>query len=92
MLCTYAQELREAFLPYVQDVACVLVPLIRYGYMEDVRAGAMSAMPELLNCTIKASQGGIAGATKLVTQLKDFMLEPILEQLKAEPDTETLHV
>ena len=93
MLRTYAQELREAFLPYVQEVARVLVPLIRFQYMDDVRSGAMSAMPELLNCSIKATQAGLAGATvELVAQLKDFMFEPILEQLKGEPDTETLGV
>ena len=93
MLKTYAQELREAFLPYVQDVARVLVPLIRFQYMDDVRSGAMSAMPELLSCSIKAAEAGMAGAgVELVAQLKDFMLEPILTQLKNEPDTETLGV
>ena len=91
MLRTYAQELKEAFLPYVQDVAKVLVPLIRFQYMDDVRAGAMSAMPELLNCAIEAANKNIPGASiQLVTELKQFMFEPILEQLKSEPDTETL--
>ena len=93
MLRAYAQELGEAFLPYVQDVARVLVPLIRFQYMDDVRSGAMSAMPELLKCSIKAVPAGMPGASlELVTQLRDFMFEPIIEQLKNEPDTETLGV
>ena len=93
MLRTYAQELKDAFLPYVEDVARVLVPLIRFQYMDDVRSGAMAAMPELLNCTIRASALCVQGADMhLVTQLKDFMFQPIVEQLKTEPDTETLAV
>ena len=32
MLRTYAQELKEAFYPYVQQVAQVLVPLIKFQY------------------------------------------------------------
>lgn len=91
MLRTYAQELREAFFPCVQEVANVLVPLIRFQYMDDVRAAAIGAMPELLNCAILAAQKGVPGASaELIAQLKDFMLEPILQQLKTEPDTETL--
>jgi len=91
MLHTYAKELGEGFLPYVQEVAKTLVPLIRFQYMDDVRTGAMAAMPELLNCAVKACQKGVAGATlELVTQLKDFMFAPVLEQLRNEPDTETL--
>lgn len=93
MLRTYAQELGEAFLPYVKDVAHVLVPLLGFQYMDDVRSGAMSAMPELLRCC-KATQARLAGAASetLVMQLKDFTFEPVLEQLRTEPDTETLAV
>ena len=90
MLCTYAQEMKEGFLPYIQQVANVLVPLIKFQYMDDVRTGAMSAMPELLNCAIAGIEKGVPGADTLAAQLKDAMIEPILEQLKNEPDTETL--
>ncbi|KAL1510219.1 hypothetical protein AB1Y20_006547 [Prymnesium parvum] len=91
MLQSYAADLKEGFLPYVQEVAGVLVPLIKFQYMDEVRTASMCAMPELLQSTILAMQAGLPGATpQLVLQLKDFMLEPILAQLKAEPDTETL--
>ena len=49
MLTTYAQELKEGFFPYVESVAQVLIPLIKFQYLDDVRTGAMSAMPELLD-------------------------------------------
>ena len=38
MLQSYAADLKEGFLPYVQDVAGVLVPLIKFQYMDEVRA------------------------------------------------------
>ena len=53
----------------------------------------MSAMPELLHCAIRASHAGMPNASlDLVAQLKDFMVRPILEQLKSEPDAEVLAV
>eukprot|EP00967_Tisochrysis_lutea_P141406 scaffold259758_cov33-Tisochrysis_lutea.AAC.3 len=59
--------------------------------MDDVRTAAMMAMPELLDSCIIALNKGTAGATAdLVSQLLNFMLEPIFDQLKAEPDVETL--
>lgn len=50
----------------------------------------MSAMPELLASAVEAHKKGIEGAAPLAAQLKDFMFEPVMEQLKNEPDTETL--
>ena len=91
MLHSYAAELKAGFLPYVQDVARILVPLIKFHYMDDVRTASMMAMPELLGSAVLAVQEQAAGATpELVQQLKDFMFEPIMEQLKRERDVETL--
>ena len=90
MLRTYAQELKEAFFPYVQQIAGVLVPLIGFQYMDEVRTGAMSAMPELLGCAIAAAAKGNQEAMAMIGQLKEYMVGPILEQLQNEPDTETL--
>jgi len=91
MLQSYAADLKEGFLPYVQEVAQVLVPLIKFQYMDEVRTASMCAMPELLQSVILATNAGQPGASpQLVAQLKDFMLPAIVEQLKAEPDTETL--
>jgi len=91
MLHSYVADLKEAFFPYVQEVAKILVPLIKFQYMDEVRTAAMMAMPELLDSCILALAKGASGASAaLVSQLLCFMLEPILEQLKAEPDVETL--
>lgn len=93
MLHSYVADLKDAFFPYVQEVARILVPLIKFQYMDDVRTAVMMCMPELLGSCILANTKGAAGATpELISQLMAFMLEPIFEQLKAEPDVETLSV
>jgi len=93
MLRTYAMELKDAFLPFVHDVTRVLVPLVAFQYMDDVRTAACQALPDLLDAAILASQKGNPVATPMyIAELKAFMYKPILEQLKKEPDTETLSV
>eukprot|EP00966_Prymnesium_polylepis_P281546 6505443-Prymnesium_polylepis.1 len=78
MLQSYAADLKEGFLPYVQEVAQVLVPLIKFQYMDEVRTASMCAMPELLQSVILATNAGQPGASpQLVAQLKDFMLPAI---------------
>uniref|UniRef100_A0A7S0J6U6 TOG domain-containing protein n=1 Tax=Calcidiscus leptoporus TaxID=127549 RepID=A0A7S0J6U6_9EUKA len=91
MLHSYVMDLKEGFFPYVQDVARILVPLIKFQYMDDVRTAAMMTMPVLLESAILAVNAAVPGATEqLVHELKEFMFEPVLEQLKNEPDVETL--
>uniref|UniRef100_A0A7S3C1U5 TOG domain-containing protein n=1 Tax=Haptolina ericina TaxID=156174 RepID=A0A7S3C1U5_9EUKA len=91
MLQSYAADLKEGFFPYVQEVAQVLVPLIKFQCMDEVRTASMATMPELLQSATLAMQSGAAPqGEQLIVQLKDFMLNPILEQFKGEPDTETL--
>ena len=91
MLHSYASELKGGFLPYVQEVARILVPLIKFHYMDDVRTASMMAMPELLQSAVIALQEGEPGASvQLIQQLKDFMFAPIMQQLEKEPDVETL--
>ena len=82
------EELKEAFYPYVQQVgrAGAADP---FQYMDDVRTGALSAMPELLGWPSRRPRATEAMA--MITQLKDFMV-PVLDQLESEPDTETLAV
>ena len=39
MLCCYAEELREGFLPYVQPVTEIMVPLLKFWFHEEVCGG-----------------------------------------------------
>ena len=84
MLATYAEELKEAFFPYVEPVATVLIPLIKFVYLDDVRIASMASMPVLLAATAGALKAGAPGATpEAVGMLKNAMFGPIIEQLKA---------
>ena len=44
----------------MQEVAQVLVPLIKFHCMDEVRTGSMDAMPHLLEATTLAMQSGAA--------------------------------
>jgi HEAT repeat protein len=91
MLRTYALELKDAFFPHVADVARVLVPLIGFQYMDEVRVNACHAMPDLLDSAILALQKGAPSATPdVVHQLKGYLYKAVIDQLHKEPDTETL--
>lgn len=52
MLYCYASELKEGFFPYVDEVAKLLVPLMRFFYHEGVRNAAVTAMPHLLHSAV----------------------------------------
>lgn len=88
MLCTYAQELRAGFFPYVGDVANVMGGLVGFEYNEDVQIAAGQTLPELVRCAALALEARTAGATgELVQQLLQFCLEKLTQQLAEEPDT-----
>lgn len=36
MLCCYADELKDGFYPYVQEVTNIMVPLLKFYFHEDV--------------------------------------------------------
>ena len=91
MLHSYASDLREGFFPYVNDVTRILVPLVRFQYMDDVRTAAMVAIPVLVSSSILAVEAGVPNATaEFVTQIVHFIFEPVVTQLETEPDVDTL--
>ena len=69
-----------------QEVARVLVPLIKFQYMDDVRTAAMMAMPELLQASVLALKTGVPEASEaFVHQLKEFMYTPMVDQARTAP-------
>ena len=89
MLRQYACDLKEGFFPYVQQVTQVLAPLIGFQYMDDIRIAAAQAMPDILHASIKAREAN-ATDDAFLSNLKDYMYAPLLKQIRAEPDTDTL--
>ncbi|GAB4835111.1 hypothetical protein Ancab_000019 [Ancistrocladus abbreviatus] len=90
MLCCYADELKEGFYPWIDQVAPTLVPLLKFYFHEDVRKAAVSAMPELLRSAKLAVEKGLAQGRNesYVKQLSDYIVPALVEALHKEPDTE----
>lgn len=90
MLCCYADELKEGFYPWIDQVATTLVPLLKFYFHEEVRKAAVSAMPELLRSAKLAVEKGQAPGRdeSYVKQLSDFIIPALVEALHKEPETE----
>ncbi|MBA0777900.1 hypothetical protein Gotri_005850 [Gossypium trilobum] len=90
MLCCYADELKEGFFPWIDQVAPTLVPLLKFYFHEEVRKAAVSAMPELLRSAKLAVEKGMAQGRNetYVKQLSDYIIPALVEALHKEPDTE----
>ncbi|KAK9169628.1 hypothetical protein Syun_001768 [Stephania yunnanensis] len=90
MLCCYADELKEGFYPWIDQVAPTLVPLLKFYFHEEVRKAAVSAMPELLRSAKLAVEKGQAQGRNeaYVKQLSDYIIPALVEALHKEPETE----
>ncbi|XP_010420796.1 PREDICTED: importin-5 [Camelina sativa] len=90
MLCCYADELKEGFFPWIDQVAPTLVPLLKFYFHEEVRRAAVSAMPELMRSAKLAIEKGKSDGRDLsyLKQLSDYIIPAMLEALHKEPDTE----
>lgn len=90
MLCCYADELKEGFYPWIDQVAPTLVPLLKFYFHEEVRKAAVSAMPELLRSAKLAVEKALAQGRNesYIKQLSDYIIPALVEALHKEPDTE----
>nr|XP_029123663.1 importin-5 isoform X2 [Elaeis guineensis] len=90
MLCCYADELKEGFYPWIDQVAPTLVPLLKFYFHEEVRKAAVAAMPELLRSAKLAVEKGLAQGRdeSYVKQLSDYIIPSLIEALHKEPETE----
>ncbi|XP_008804326.2 importin-5-like [Phoenix dactylifera] len=90
MLCCYADELKEGFYPWIDQVAPTLVPLLKFYFHEEVRKAAVSAMPELLRAAKLAVEKGLTQGRNesYVKQLSDYIIPSLIEALHKEPETE----
>ncbi|KAK6925778.1 Importin repeat 4 [Dillenia turbinata] len=90
MLCCYADELKEGFYSWIDQVAPTLIPLLKFYFHEEVRKAAVSAMPELLRSAKLAVEKGLAQGRNesYIKQLSDYIIPALVEALHKEPDTE----
>ncbi|XP_022718871.1 importin-5-like [Durio zibethinus] len=90
MLCCYADELKEGFFPWIDQVATTLVPLLKFYFHEEVRKAAVSAMPELLHSAkLAVEKGQSQGRNETyIKQLTDYIIPTLVEALHKEPEVE----
>ncbi|CAL5421025.1 unnamed protein product [Camellia sinensis] len=90
MLCCYADELKEGFFPWIDQVAPTMVPLLKFYFHEEVRKAAVSAMPELLrSAKLAVEKGQSQGRNETyIKQLSDYIVPALVEALHKEPETE----
>ncbi|CAJ1922046.1 unnamed protein product, partial [Sphenostylis stenocarpa] len=90
MLCCYADELKEGFFPWIDQVAFTLVPLLKFYFHEEVRKAAVSAMPELLSSAKSALEKGQSQGRDetYLKQLSDYIIPNLVEALHKEPEVE----
>ncbi|KAL1215898.1 Transportin-1 [Cardamine amara subsp. amara] len=90
MLCCYADELKEGFFPWIDQVAPILVPLLKFYFHEEVRKAAVSGMPELLrSAKLAVEKGQSQGHNEsYIKHLSDYIIPALLEALHKEPEVE----
>ncbi|CAI5473246.1 unnamed protein product [Closterium sp. Yama58-4] len=100
MLCCYADELKEGFFPWIDQVAQLMVPLLKFYFHEEVRKAAAQSIPELLLDGKLAVEKGVApavtataeGEKRYLKQMVDFLVPPLVEVLTKEPEVEMIVV
>eukprot|EP00179_Madagascaria_erythrocladioides_P010064 CAMPEP_0198324830 /NCGR_PEP_ID=MMETSP1450-20131203/12744_1 /TAXON_ID=753684 ORGANISM="Madagascaria erythrocladiodes, Strain CCMP3234" /NCGR_SAMPLE_ID=MMETSP1450 /ASSEMBLY_ACC=CAM_ASM_001115 /LENGTH=668 /DNA_ID=CAMNT_0044028663 /DNA_START=1 /DNA_END=2007 /DNA_ORIENTATION=- len=84
MIACFVSELKGGFIQYVEPVAQLMVPLLKFFYHEEVRTAAAGCLPDLVRA-VKAQGPQMESQTK---QLVDFMLPKLIEAARGEPDIE----
>lgn len=88
MLCCYVDELKEGFLPYVKEVAEIMVPLLKFWFHEEVRRAAVQTIPELLRSVVLAAEKNMGPTPQVVKEMLVAVWAPLMEALHKEPDTD----
>jgi hypothetical protein len=89
MLYWLAEELNEGFFMYVDKLAPIVAESIGFVYEGDVRSVSGSIIPCLLRST-KAYMERHSQSSAPVYQLFQFLVSPLLEAIKVEPEQEIL--
>lgn len=83
MLVCYARELKQAFVPYLEETAKILVPHLKFYFHEGVRMAAAQSPPALLDCAKVQGES-------FVLQVWSFILPDLLAAIEGESDKAVL--
>ena len=86
LACAVLAQVLEAggavLLPFVEQLVPVLVPLLKFAYVEDVRENAAECMPALVKCV-----AGGAVPAGMVQQLVHHIVPSLMDAVKQEPNS-----
>lgn len=88
MLYSYVYELKDGFAKWVEPVAKIMVPLLKFAYLEEIRETAGNIMPELLKSYKLAAESNKINIQQ-VKALFDFIYRTLLDALNIEPEVKT---
>jgi len=84
MLVCYAKELGAKFEQYIEEVAKLMVPLLKFYFHDNVRCSAAQCIAPLIKCTLEAK--GEAAAI----ELWKFSIKEVYQALETEPELEII--
>ncbi len=91
MLFEYANATGTAFFPYVQEVANVIVPCVRYQFESSVRMHAVMSLAPLLRCSNAALASDPPRRLEAARHLLTLMWPVVMQGIQVEFDMESLH-
>ncbi|XP_038050344.1 importin-5-like [Patiria miniata] len=83
MLVCYAKELKEAFAEYTEEVAKIMVPLLKFYFHDMVRYTAAESMPLLLECVKDKGD-------EYISRMWSYMYPEMIKAVQTEPEVEIL--
>lgn len=92
MLCCFAYELKEGFCPYVEQVAGIMIPLLKFYFNEEVRIAAAQTLSELLRSYVEGAAKGIGPSEENCKRLAAEMWPHLVDSLAKEVDPDVVHV
>ena len=90
-LYSYVVVLKDGMMSYITQIADIMVPLLKFPYMEDIRETSATIMPKMIKAVKMAVQKGKAQPQTLKGFL-DYIISHILPALKVEPEVRTATV
>lgn len=87
MVACFIAELGGGFYDYYEEVAQLMVPLLKFFYHDECRSSAASCLPDLVRCVIESGKDPQLTQTAALVQ---YIIPQLVEAIKAESDVDVL--
>ncbi|GMT32852.1 hypothetical protein PFISCL1PPCAC_24149 [Pristionchus fissidentatus] len=89
MIVCYARELKEAFVPYVEEISKLMIEHLKFFFHEGVRQSAAETFPYLLACV--KTQGGVPAMRSLWVEYWKHLKDAIKQEVETEVTSEFIN-